>query len=49
MLLKVIHSLEGMVADLAGGERALSMGSLMSVLLVWSAEHLVTDTAAVGL
>jgi hypothetical protein len=43
MLLKVIHSLEGMVADLAGGERALSMGSLMSVLLVWSAFYIMKE------
>ena len=49
MVLKVVHSLEGVVADLTGGEQALSMGSLMPLQLVWSAEHLVTDTETVGL
>jgi hypothetical protein len=46
MLLKVVHSLEGMVADLTG---VLSMGSFMPLPVVSSVEHLVTDTAAVGL
>jgi hypothetical protein len=46
MVLKVVHSLEGMVADLTG---VLSMGSFMPLPVVSSAEHLVTDTAAVGL
>ena len=49
MLLKIVHSLERMVADLAGEERTLSMGSLMSLSGVSSAELFVTDTAAVGL
>jgi hypothetical protein len=30
MLVKIVFSLEGMVADLAGEERALSMGSLIA-------------------
>jgi hypothetical protein len=38
MLLKVFFSLEGMVADLAGEERALSMGSLMPLSGVSSAD-----------
>jgi len=49
MPVKVIFSLEGMVADLAGEERSLSMGSLVTLSGVSSVEHLVTDTAAVGL
>ena len=49
ILVKVVHSLEGMVADLAGEERTLSMGSLMPLSGVSSAELFVTDTAAVGL
>jgi hypothetical protein len=49
MLLKVVHSLEGMVADLGGEERPLSMGSLMPLSGVSSAELFVTGTAAVGL
>jgi hypothetical protein len=47
MLLKVVRSLEGMVADLGGEERPLSMGSLMPLSGVSSAELFVTDTAAV--
>ena len=47
--MKVVFSVEGMVADLAGEERALSVGSLMPLSVVWSAEHLVTGTAAIGL
>jgi hypothetical protein len=38
MLVKIVFSLEGMVADLAGEERALSMGSLMPLSVVWSVE-----------
>jgi hypothetical protein len=38
-----------MVAYLAGEERSLSMGSLMPLSVVSSAELFVTDTAAVGL
>ena len=49
MLVKVVFSLEGMVADLAGEERALSMGSLMSLSGVSSVEQLITVTAAVDL
>ena len=45
----LFSGIEGMVADLADEERALSMGSLMPLSGVSSAEHLVTDTAAVGL
>jgi hypothetical protein len=49
MPVKSVHSLEGMVADLLGEERSLSMGSLMPLSVVWSAELFVTDTEAVGL
>ena len=46
---KSVHSLEGMVADLAGEERSLSMGNLMPLSVVWSAELFGTDTEAVDL
>jgi hypothetical protein len=49
MPVKSVHSLEGMVADLLGEERSLSMGSLMPLSVVWAAELFVTDTEAVGL
>jgi hypothetical protein len=49
MPVKSAHSLEGIVADLAGEERSLSMDSLMPLSVVSSAELFVTDTAAVGM
>jgi hypothetical protein len=49
MPVKSVHSLEVMVAYLAGEERSLSMESLMPLSVVSSAELFVTNTAAVGL
>jgi len=46
---KVVFSLEGMVADLAGEERALSMGSLVHLSVVWSAELFAAYPTGIGL
>ena len=49
MLVQVVFSLKGMIADLAGEEQVLSMGSLMLLSVVWSVELFAAYPTGIGL